>query len=157
MILVLLGTQDKPFSRILNAIQKEIDAKNITEEVIVQAGITKFESKNMEIFSLIANAKYQKLLDKADLVITHGGVGSIIDAIKKNKKVIAVPRLKEYGEHVNNHQLEIINHFKEKKYIIALDDVADLIKKIKQAKKFKPEKYKRNTKNIIKLIDDFIK
>ena len=52
MILVLLGTQNNSFKRLLEAIQHNIDKKVITDEVIVQAGFTKFESKDMKIFNL---------------------------------------------------------------------------------------------------------
>ena len=52
MILITLGTQDKQFTRLLESVQKEIDKGNIKDEVVVQAGHTKFESKDMEIFDL---------------------------------------------------------------------------------------------------------
>ena len=52
MILVTLGTQDKSFVRLLKAIDREIKKGNIKEKVIVQAGYTKYNSKNMEIFDL---------------------------------------------------------------------------------------------------------
>ena len=50
MILVTLGTQDKQFKRLLDAVEEQINLKNIKDKVIVQAGHTKYESKNMEIF-----------------------------------------------------------------------------------------------------------
>ena len=53
MILVTLGTQDKTFPRLLKIIQEQIDKGNIKDKVIVQAGNTKFESKDMEILGLI--------------------------------------------------------------------------------------------------------
>ena len=61
MILVTLGTQDKSFSRLLSAIQKQIDLGIIKDKVVVQAGCTKFESKDMEIFDLIPMDDFDKL------------------------------------------------------------------------------------------------
>ena len=61
MILVTLGTQDKSFKRLLDAIQKEIDNGNIKDKVVVQAGCTKYESKDMEIFDLIDRDKFADL------------------------------------------------------------------------------------------------
>ena len=52
MIFVTLGTQDKGFPRLLEAIEEAIENKYIKEKVIVQAGYTEFESKNMEIYKL---------------------------------------------------------------------------------------------------------
>ena len=86
MILVLLGTQNNSFKRLLEEIEKCIENKIIKEEVIVQAGATKYETKNMKIFDMISIDEMDKLLEQANLVITHGGVGSIIGAIKKKKK-----------------------------------------------------------------------
>lgn len=94
MILVMLGTQDKSFERLLKQIDKEIETGNIKEKVIVQAGYTKYKSDNMEIFDLVAGDELDKLISKADLIITHGGAGSILSAIKAGKVVIAAPRLK---------------------------------------------------------------
>ena len=118
MILVLLGTQNNSFHRLLEEIQKNINNGTIKEKVVVQEGYTKFQSKDMEIHTQVPKDKLQELIKKADLIITHGGVGSIISAITEGKKVIAVPRLKKYNEHVNDHQLDIIDSFNEKRYII---------------------------------------
>ena len=108
MILVLLGTQNNSFHRLLEEIERLIENKVITEEVIVQAGYTKYTSENMKIFDFISKEELEELQEKADLIITHGGVGSILLSITKDKKVIAVPRLHQYEEHVNNHQKEIV-------------------------------------------------
>lgn len=152
MILVLLGTQDKPFTRLLEA----VDKLNTKEKIIVQAGTTKYESDKMEIFDLIGSDELQKLMTQADLIITHGGVGSIIEGLNLNKKIIAAPRLEKYGEHVNDHQLEIIKEFKNKGYILELADFNKLEDVIKYSKTFKPKKYKSNNSNFIKIIEDFI-
>ena len=156
MILVILGTQDKQFTRLLEAVDKAIDEGFIKDKVIVQAGQTKYESKNMEIFDLLPAPEFDKLMDKADFVITHGGVGSILAAIKKNKKVIAAARLKEFKEHHNDHQKQVIKEFAEQGYLIELENFDDLGKIIKKNAKFKPKKFVSNTKNMIKLIENYI-
>lgn len=156
MILVTLGTQDKTFPRLLEAIQKQIDKGNIKEKVVVQAGSTKFESKQMEIFDLIDRDKYAQLISECDLLITHGGVGSIITGLKNNKKIIAAPRLEKYKEHTNDHQIQIIEKFTNSGFILPLYDFDKLDETIKQAKKFKPKKYQSNTHNMIKLIEEYI-
>ena len=156
MILVLLGTQNNSFHRLLEEIQKNIDNGNIKEEVIVQKGYTKFESKNMIQYTQIPLEEIEKLIETADLVITHGGVGSIITSIQKGKKVIAVPRLKKYKEHVNDHQLDIIKSFNDAGYIIGLNDIKELETALKKVADFKPKTYIKNTGNIIKIIENFI-
>ena len=159
MILVTLGTQDKGFPRLLEAVEKQIKKGNIKEKVIVQAGLTEYESELMEIFDLVPQDEFDKYIDEASLVITHGGAGSILTAVKKGKKVIAAARLSEYKEHNNDHQLQIVEEFSKKGYILELDNFDELDKVLKKVKTFKPKKYISNTKNIenlvIKYIEDY--
>ena len=156
MILVLLGTQNNSFHRLLEEVQKNIDNGNIKEEVVVQKGYTKFESKTMTIYNQLPEEEINKLIEKANLIITHGGVGSIINSIQRNKKVIAIPRLKKYKEHVNDHQLDIIQSFNQMGYIIGLNEVEELGRALKKIKKFNPKTYIKNTGNIISIIENFI-
>ena len=152
MIFVILGTQDKSFPRLLEAIDNEINRKNITEKVIVQAGCTKYESKNMEIFDYISMEDFDKYIDKSDIIITHGGVGSIIAALKKNKKVLAAARLKKYDEHENDHQKQIITNFKEQGYLEELDDFSRLKEKLDKLKNTKYKKYSGNNNKMLELV-----
>lgn len=156
MILVLLGTQNNSFHRLLEEVEKNIENGIINEEVIVQAGYTKFESDKMKIIDLMSKEQLSKFQDEASLIITHGGVGSIVSSIEKGKKVIAVPRKHEYGEHVNNHQEEIVKDFNDKGYIIGIKEVDDLKQALINSKDFEPVKYQPNNKKMLKIIEDFI-
>ena len=157
MILITLGTQDKQFYRLLEAVQKQIDNKNIKDRVVVQAGCSSdFKSDDMEIFDLIPMDEYDKLITECDVLITHGGVGTIITGLKNNKKVIAAARLEKYKEHVNDHQLQIIENFTNSGYILSLDNFDELDKVLKDVKNFKPKKYKSNTNKFIKILEDEI-
>ena len=145
MILVTLGTQKQSFNRLLDMIEKS----NINDKIIVQAGYTKYKSKKMKILDFVNYQEMDKLIKQADLIITHGGTGSIVTAIKQGKKVIACPRLKKYGEHVDDHQKQIVDIFSEVGYILKLDendDLDELVQKI-QTKKMIP--FKSNTTNFI--------
>ncbi len=156
MILVTLGTQDKSFERLLKAIDKEIEKGNIKDKVLVQAGYTKYKSKNMEIFKTVSNDRLEELMDEASLIITHGGVGSILTALKHNKKVIAAPRLSKYNEHTNDHQKQIIEEFGRLGYIIPLKDLTKLDKMLIKSKIFKPKEFKSNNDKFKELITDYI-
>ena len=144
MILVLLGTQNNSFHRLLEEVDKNIKDGTIKEEVIVQSGYTKFQSHRMRIIDLMSKEQLAEFQEEATLIITHGGVGSIVSSIEKGKKVIAVPRMHEYGEHVNNHQKEIVEDFNNKGYIIGIENVEDLKGAIIKSKTFEPVKYQPN-------------
>lgn len=158
MILVLLGTQNNDFRRLLDEIEKNIEIGNIQEEVIVQAGYTKYKSDKMRIFNMISREELEKLVNKSNFVITHAGVGSIEMSLEKNKKVIAVPRLKKYGEHVNDHQKDIEQEFDKKGWIIGVDDVKNLDLALQKVQKFIPNKYEKlgNSQQMVNIIKTFI-
>lgn len=153
MILVTLGTQDQKFYRLLDALENS----KVKDKIIVQAGgSSDYQSKKMEIFRFIDYKEMEKYIDEADLIITHGGTGSIIMPLQKGKKVIACARLEKYGEHINDHQKELVSVFAEEGYILEFidgDDIDDLIKK---SKSFKPKKYVSNTENFIRNLKSII-
>ena len=126
MIFVTLGTQDKSFSRLLDAIEREIKNGTINEKVIVQAGHTEYKSKNMEIHKLLPMDKFDEYIKECDLLITHAGVGSIMTGLNNDKKIIAVPRLSKYNEHNNDHQVQIATQFSKLGYILYADDLEKL-------------------------------
>lgn len=96
-------------------------------------------------------------MGKADIVITHGGTGAIIGAVKKGKKVIAVPRRAKYGEHVDDHQLQLVGQFKELDLICECDDTNELADAIEKVKYTKYAVYKSNTEQILNSIEKYIK
>lgn len=156
MILVLLGTGQYSFERLLKGVENCIQQNIIKDEVVVQAGSTKFETNQMKIFEMISIEELQKLILKADLIITHGGVGSITTALKNNKKIIAVPRLKKFEEVANDHQLQIVESFEEQGYLKKVIEIEELPKVIQEIENFVPNKFISNTENIIKIIENFI-
>ena len=135
MIFVILGTQDKPFDRLIKAVE---DAK-LDDEIVVQAGFTKYQSDKMKIFDLVPRDDFARYIREADLIITHGGVGSIMTALEANKPVIVCARLAKYGEHQNDHQKEIIESFVDYGYVLEYkegDDLASLVEEARH-KEFK--------------------
>lgn len=156
MIFVTLGTQDKPFTRLLQKIDEEISNGNIKDKVIVQGGCTKLNTKNMEIFNQVSQQEFEEYINNCDILLTHAGVGSIITGLKYNKKVVAVPRLAKYGEAANDHQIQLVENFSQEGYILGVENLDDLSKVLKDTKKFKPKNYVSNTENFINQLVEFI-
>lgn len=152
MILVTLGTQKQSFDRLLNYIEEA----NINDKIIVQAGHTKFKSKKMEIFDFIDYEKMSQLIEEADIIITHGGTGSIVGPLKKGKIVIACARKNEYGEHVDNHQEQIVDVLSKEGYILSIDENIKLDNVLKNINKKKLKKFESNADNFIKKLSELI-
>lgn len=146
MIFVTLGTQDKVFPRLLEAVEK----LSLNDNIIMQIGSTEFKSKkkNIKIYKYLSPDEFNNYMMKADVVISHAGVGTIIQGLKLHKKMIVAARLKKYKEHVNDHQMEILKTFSEDGYILPLYDFNDLEKLINE--EFEPKVFTTNNKKFRK-------
>jgi UDP-N-acetylglucosamine transferase subunit ALG13 len=116
MIFVILGTQKQSFKRLLQEIDNCKFLRN--EEIVAQVGHTKYVSEKIKTIDFLEEEEFNNYIEKSEFVITHGGVGSIFSALLKGKKVIAVPRLKKYTEHVDDHQVEICEKLANMGYIV---------------------------------------
>jgi UDP-N-acetylglucosamine transferase subunit ALG13 len=156
LIFVVLGTHELPFTRLLREVEKQILNGNIQDEVVVQLGHTPYESPYMKTIKFTSYENMEKLYREADLIITHGGTGSITTGVKMGKKIIAAPRLIKYGEHNDDHQLEIVHQFEKTGHILAWYDGDDLGEILKLAKDFQPVPFVSGKKEIISIIRNFI-
>lgn len=148
MIFVTLGTQKEPFTRLLDYIEN----CNTKQKIVVQSGHTVYTSEKMTMLSFISQQQLEEYMKRADIVISHGGTGSILTALKMKKKVIACARLKKYGEHVDDHQKELIDLFRKKKHILELDESTPLDDILAKINDFVPKPYISNTETFIKNI-----
>lgn len=157
MIFVTLGSQKFQFNRLLIEIDRLVEEGKITEKVFAQIGYSDYEPENYEYKNFLDRDEFSKIMSKCDKVITHGGTGAIIGAVKNRKKVIAIPRLAKYGEHVDNHQLQIVRQFEEMGFISGCYDIKCLKKIYYDVENKKMEIYISNTETIIESIETFLK
>lgn len=156
MIFIAVGSQKFQFNRLLKKVDVLIEKKVITTEVFAQIGNSDYLPKNYPYELFLDKIKYEKTINESNLVITHGGVGTIVTAINKKKAVIVCPRLKEYGEHVDDHQLDIANAFSFKNLVIKCIDIEALEQSIELALDHRFDEYISKRENIIQVIDEFI-
>lgn len=156
MIFVTLGSQKFQFNRLLRAIDRLVEERIITEEVFAQTGYSDYVPENYQFQNFMDRSEFAKMESKCDILITHGGTGAIIGAVKKGKKVIAVPRLAKYGEHVDDHQLQLIAQFKDQNLICGLGDCDELEEALKFVKNHEFDAYISNTEKILNNIDAYI-
>ena len=152
MILVITGTQNFQFSRLIEQIDLINMSKKLPYEVFAQIGTSTYIPKSFNYIKFVTRTHLIDLINKAKIIISHGGSASIITALKLNKKIISVPRLKKYNEHVDDHQLELLVKLKQKgliELIINENDIYDAINKI-ESTHFK--KYTSDNANLIKSI-----
>lgn len=156
-IFITLGSQKFQFNRLLIAVDKLCEKKVICgDDVFAQTGYSDYIPQNFGYNNFLDREEFSVEMSKADIVITHGGTGAIIGAVKKGKKVIAVPRRAKYGEHVDDHQLQLVGQFKELDLICECDDVDKIGDALEIVKKSAYKSYVSNTKIIIDNIERYI-
>lgn len=156
MIFITLGSQRFQFNRLLRAVDELIEKGAIEDEVFAQVGYSDYKPKHFEYKQFLDREAFAAQEGKCDILITHGGTGAIIGAVKKGKKVIAVPRLAKYGEHVDDHQIQLIGQFTQQDLIYGLDDETGLEEGLKYVKMHEFGTYQSNTEEIIESIERFI-
>ena len=126
MLLVLLGTHHQPFNRLLKA----VDALDPALERVVQTGHTLEPLQHGRAVSFLPFEEVRSLIGQAEAVITHAGTGSIMMALAAGKTPVVAPRLKQFGEHVDDHQREVTENLAATGQIIPWlpgDDLADCL------------------------------
>lgn len=157
MILITVGTHKLSFNRLLEQIDILIEEKTIdANQVFAQIGYSTYTPRLYKFERFIEQDEFIKLIQKCDVVITHGGTGSIVNSIKNDKKVIAIPRRAKYHEHVDDHQIEIVEHFVETGHIICVNEVEDLKEALMNIGKFKPNKFVSGNEKIRQVLKSFI-
>ena len=156
MIFVTVGSQKFQFNRLLKQIDELVETKVINESIFAQIGNSDYVPKNFQCKKYLNRDEFREIMDQSNIVITHGGTGAIIGAVKKNKKVIAVPRLKKYGEHIDDHQIQLLKEFDEMDLIYSCYEVNELGEAIISIKEKIYKKYNSNTSNIIDSLRKYI-
>lgn len=156
-IFITVGSQKFQFNRLLSAVDRLVAAGKITDEVFAQIGSSDYVPQHFSSRPFLDQEDFAARLDWADIVLTHGGTGVIINAVKRGKKVIAVPRLARYGEHVDDHQTELLQQFQELDLICRWDDCDTLDEAVALVKKTEYKPYRSNTQAIINSIEDYIR
>lgn len=103
MILVISGTHEQPFNRLLNYMNDW--ACGNTEQVVMQTGFTGGVYPHCLCQRFYEQEYLNELIRKARIVITHGGSSSVMSILQAGKTPVVVPRQHKYGEHVNDHQV----------------------------------------------------
>ncbi|HCS93961.1 MAG TPA: beta(1,3)galactosyltransferase EpsH [Bavariicoccus seileri] len=149
MIFVSLGSQKFQFNRLLIMVDSLVKDQKIKESVFAQTGASDYVPKNYPFSSFLTREEFKLKISKCDIVITHGGTGAILTALKSKKKVIVVPRLARYGEHVDDHQIQITNNFRNENYILTGNTESELLESYNKIENHKFNSFSSNNSTYI--------
>lgn len=157
MLFVTVGSQKFPFDRLLARVDQLAGEGVITGEVFMQTGVSGYMPQHCRYQSFCHRDQFAALMDRCEILITHGGAGTMVDAIRRGRKVVAVPRLARYGEHVDDHQLELTRRFHEMGLVWACPDEALLPEALLAVRSLASVGYPSNTEAFIASIEEFIR
>lgn len=108
MIVFTLGTIAYPFNRAVDWLELLLKQETITEPVLFQHGATVapcFKHPLLTAVTSLSKSEMQETVRQASLVVAHAGQGSTRMLAKMGASFVLIPRLKCYGEHIDDHQL----------------------------------------------------
>jgi UDP-N-acetylglucosamine--N-acetylmuramyl-(pentapeptide) pyrophosphoryl-undecaprenol N-acetylglucosamine transferase len=127
-----------PFDRLIEAVAELKRAGAIPERVIAQVGIGGARPADLECVETMSFDEIQATLSRADVVVCHGGTGSMITALRERCRTVVMPRLFELGEHYDNHQLEISKSFEQRGLVTVARTSGELQRAIEAVRKTDP-------------------
>lgn len=160
MIFVTVGSRNYPFDRLFKKLDGLYDQGVLTEPMFAQIGTSSYKPKHYQYENFISPEEFKEKIQEADIVVTHGALGSIMKALNAGKKVIAVTRLAKYGEHINDHQIQNNEAFSSNHYVLMadleLDNLAECFEEIYNGTANLIPWENKNPLSIVNIIDKFI-
>jgi UDP-N-acetylglucosamine transferase subunit ALG13 len=122
MIFVSVGTQETPFDRLLRAVYD----LGLDEELVVQHGPSSVRSADAVQADFLAFDEVVAYIRKARCVVIHAGVGSVMLALANGKRPIVMARRRQFGESVDDHQVELARRMQSHGLATSVDDFGAL-------------------------------
>lgn len=157
MIFVTVGTQKFQFNRLLEKVDQMAGDGRVEEEIVMQTGASDYVPHSCRYQAFYDRERFREMVEKCSVLITHGGTGTIVEAVKRGKKTIAVPRLARYGEHVDDHQLQLLERFHEMNLIYACADPEALPQMLREIRDHRFDVWRSNTEAFVTAIDEDIR
>lgn len=126
LIFVTVGTHEQGMERLLIELDRLIECDIIKDEVFAQTGYSEYKPQNYKYKCLLGYDEMSEMMEKSNIIITHGGPGSIFQAIQFGKIPIVVPRNPKYNEHVDNHQILFTKRLELESKIIGVYNIDEL-------------------------------
>lgn len=136
MIFVTVGNSTQGFRRLLEAVDiLEGQGAFGDEPVLIQSGNNaNFKPSYCEYGAFLSPEEFIRQINKAGTVICHAGAGTIIHVLRAGKIPVVMPRRKKYGEHVDDHQLELVDALSRLNRVIPALEPEDLPKAVAEAR-----------------------
>ncbi len=145
-----------PFQRLTDLVAGAVRDGLIGERVLMQVGEGGQRYPGMDCVDGLPFGEVQTLLQDADIVVCHGGTGSLVTALRAGCRVIAVPRRFELGEHYDNHQAEITATFRDRGLIEVADTPEEFARALQKIRSRDPIRATTDPSELIAFLREWI-
>lgn len=125
MIFAITGTHEQPFDRLVRALD-DYAAAHPDEAVVIQRGYATHRPRHAQGEPMFPQERMNELAAQARVIVTHGGPGSIWLAFQHDRIPVVVPRMKRFGEHVDDHQVAFARHLERASRAPAVTEIERL-------------------------------
>lgn len=155
MILLTVGSMF-PFDRLVRAVDELVAAGRISAEVVAQIGDGRYEPRHMPFQRFLSRVEFEQLLDRADLLLSHAGAGTIAMALEHDKRLLVVPRLARHAEHVNDHQIATARRFEELQHVLVAYEMDQIPERLQALRSFQPRQRHASPQRLAERIGRFL-
>lgn len=136
MIFAAVGNATQGFPRLLGALERLIADGTLVDEIVAQTGNTDTSSfTRLQAVPFLAPSEFASLIRDAEVVVCHAGAGTLLHVSAASKIPVVMPRLARHAEHVDDHQLELVEILARDRKIVPAYEPADLAPAIAQARR----------------------
>lgn len=155
-VFVSVGTQKFPFNRLIQTADEAAAQFGPDDRFFAQTGFSTYEPQHFTFKPFLQKEEFEEQIRSCDLLIVHGGVGTIITALKYGKNIIVIPRQGRYGEHVDDHQMQIAESFAQKDLVLCWHEGDDLAEMMRKAMEYTFAPYVSHRADMVSTIEQYL-
>jgi len=156
MIFITVGSEKFPFDRLIKIIDEAKAEQEISEPIFAQIGTSAYLPKHYEYSRFLTYKDMVDQVRKADLIISHAGIGSFLMCLQYDKVPILFPRQAELKEHLDDHQTEFVKGIIYENMYLWAENKQELLERINNYQAHLSRCKKRNTVLTNKSLCDYL-
>ena len=154
MWFLTVGMHEGGFVRLVRAAD-DLAAQG-KQEIVAQIADTPYRPRHLRWFRYASDERMVRIASAADVVIAHCGAGSVLLALRLRKPLVVVPRLRRFGEHHDDHQLQLARYLGKQGSAVVVEDEKELEAAVESAKPPPPVDSAEHRKKLIAYIESIL-
>lgn len=155
MIFLTVGTQF-PFDRLVRAVDEAVGAGVLAGPVVAQIARGRYEPRHLQSSAMLSRDGFHRQVRQAEAIVGHAGIGTILAALEADKPLLVMPRLRRFGEHVNDHQVDTARTFEAVGHVLAAYAASQVAERLADLRTFRPKPRRPRSEPVVRRLADFL-